>query len=89
MVSLLTCHEFLQELAGLLDETAESDLRGKLETHLRRCSNCFVIFDTTRKTIRLFRGMQLQKVPDHLHVRLMKALERRMAARKPEYPPLS
>lgn len=83
MVSLLTCREFLQELAGLLDETAESDLRRKLEIHVRGCPNCFVILDSTRKTIRLFRGMLLQKVPDPIHVRLMKALERRMAARKP------
>lgn len=80
---MLTCHEFLQELAGYLDQTAESDLRGKLEIHARGCPKCFVILDSTRKTIRLFRGMQLQKVPDHIHVRLMKALERRMAARKP------
>ena len=80
MVSLLTCREFLQELAVLLDETAESDLRRKLEIHVRGCPNCFVILDSTRKTIRLFRGMLLQKVPDPIHVRLMKALERRMAA---------
>ena len=83
MASLLTCHEFLQELAGDLDETADSDLRGKLEIHVRGCPKCFVILDSTRKTIRLARGMRLQKVPDHIHVRLMKALERRMAARKP------
>ena len=89
MVSLLTCHEFLQELSGYLDETAEADLRGKLEIHVRRCPNCFVILDSTRKTIRLFKGMQLQKVPDHIHVRLMEALERRMAARKSSHPPLS
>ena len=89
MVSLLTCHEFLQELAGYLDETAESDLRRKLEIHVRGCLKCFVILDSTRKTIRLARGMQLQKVPDHIHVRLMEALERRMAARKPSHPPLS
>ena len=83
MASLLTCYEFLQELAGDLDETADSDLLGKLEIHAMRCPKCCVILDTTRKTIRLARGMRLQKVPDHIHVRLMKALEQRMAAGKP------
>jgi hypothetical protein len=73
----------LQELVGYLDETVEWDLRGKLEIHVRGCPKCFVILDSTRKIIRLARRMRLQKVPDHIHVRLMKALEQRMAARKP------
>ena len=80
---MLTCKEFLQELNDYLDETAEVEIRRRIESHITECPNCFVILDTTRKTIQVYKGMQPQVIPDEVQVRLMKAVERRMAARKP------
>jgi anti-sigma factor RsiW len=81
---LLTCKEFLQELNDYLDETADVELRHRIEVHITECPNCFVILDTTRKTIQVYKGMQPQILPDDVQGRLMKALERKMAARKSE-----
>ena len=82
MTFLLTCKEFLQELTDYLDETVDAELRRKLESHISECPNCFVILDTTQKTIRVYKGMQAQEIPEQVHVRLMKAVERKLAATK-------
>jgi anti-sigma factor (TIGR02949 family) len=82
MTSLLTCKEFLQELTDYLDSTVDAELRLKLERHISECPNCFVILDTTQKTIKVYKGMQAQEIPQEVHVRLMKAVERKMAAGK-------
>ncbi len=82
MTSLLTCKEFLQELTDYLDSNVDAELRLKLERHINECPNCFVILDTTQKTIKVYKGMQPQEIPNEVHVRLMKAVERKMAAVK-------
>jgi len=82
MTSLLTCKEFLQELTDYLDSTVDAELRLKLERHINECPNCFVILDTTQKTIRVYKGMQEKEIPAEVEARLMKAVERKMAASK-------
>jgi len=79
---LLTCKEFLQELTDYMDSTVDIELRRKLEAHISECPNCFVILDTTQKTIKVYKGMEPQELPQEVHVRLMKAVERKMAATK-------
>ncbi len=80
MTSLLTCKEFLQELTDYLDATVDAELRRKLEVHISECPNCFVILDTTKKTIEVYKGVQPQAIPPEVHARLMRAVERKMAA---------
>jgi anti-sigma factor (TIGR02949 family) len=82
MTSLLTCKEFLQELTDFMDATVDAELRRKLEAHINECPNCFVILDTTQKTIKVYKGMQAQEIPPEVQARLMKALERKIEANK-------
>jgi anti-sigma factor RsiW len=77
---LLTCKDFLHELSDYLDECADAQVRAKLEAHIAECPNCWVIADTTKKTIRIYRGMDPYPVPADVESRLMKALEKKMAA---------
>jgi anti-sigma factor (TIGR02949 family) len=79
---LLTCKEFLQELTDYLDSTVDAELRVKLERHINECPNCFVILDTTQKTIKVYKGLQAQEIPEEVRVRLMRAVERKMATCK-------
>ena len=79
---MLTCKQFLQELNDYLDDAVDVELRARLEAHVTKCPNCFVIFDTTKKTIRVFKGMEPQVIPDDVHDRLMKAIEKRCAERR-------
>ena len=80
---MLTCKEFLQELNDYLDETVDLELRRRIEAHITQCPNCFVILDTTKKTIQVYKGVQPQTLPDDVQSRLLKAVERKMAAKKP------
>jgi anti-sigma factor RsiW len=77
----------MQELNDYLDETADVELRRRIEVHITECPNCFVILDTTRKTIQVYKGMQAQVLPAEVQARLLKAVERKMAARKPGISP--
>lgn len=79
---MLTCKEFLQELADYLDSTVDAELRMKLERHISECPNCFVILDTTQKTLKVYKGVEPQAIPEDVQIRLMKAVERKMAATK-------
>ena len=80
---MLTCKEFLAELSDFLDEKTESDIRTRLERHLAECPNCWVVCDTTRKTIQVYKGMSSCAIPEDVHSRLMAAVERKMAAKTP------
>jgi len=80
---LLTCKEFLAELSDFLDEKTKSEIRSKLERHLAECPNCWVVCDTTRKTIQVYKGMSACAIPEDVHSRLMAAVERKMAAKIP------
>ena len=82
MTPLLTCKEFLAELADFLDEQTEAEIKAKLERHLSECPNCWVICDTTKKTISVYKGMKTCSIPEDVHSRLMAAVERKAAARK-------
>ena len=77
---MLTCKEFLQELSDYLDATVDAELRRKLEIHISACPNCFVILDTTKRTIEVYKGVEAQPIPPEVHARLMKAVEKKQAA---------
>lgn len=79
---MLTCKDFLKDLSDYLDESLDAELRAKVEQHVSECPNCWVIADTTRKTIQFYKGMDPYPIPVEVESRLMAALERKMAARQ-------
>jgi anti-sigma factor RsiW len=79
---LLTCKDFLNELTDYLDECLDAESRTKLERHITECPNCWVIADTTRKTIQIYKGMDPYPIPPDVETRLMKALEKKMAEKQ-------
>jgi hypothetical protein len=81
-MSLLTCKQFLTELNDYLDPSIDPETKRHLESHVNKCPNCFVIVDTTQKTLQVYKGIDPQEVPEDLKNRLWAALERKMAARK-------
>ena len=76
---MLTCREFLSELNAYLDESTQAELKVKLDQHLSQCPNCWVVVDTTQRTLKVFKGMEPQAIPPSIESRVMKALERRIA----------
>jgi len=72
----------LQELNDYLDDAVDVKLRQHIEAHITQCPNCFVILDTTKKTIQVYKGMQPQVLPSEVNSRLSKAVERMLAQKK-------
>ena len=79
---MLTCKQFLEELNDYLDPSIDPETKRHLEDHVSQCPNCFVVVDTTMKTLKVYKGIDPQEVPEDLKNRLWAALERKMAARK-------
>ena len=81
---MLTCKQFLAELSDYLDESIGLEERKKLEDHINACPNCWVLADTTRKTIEVYKNhcSQPVQIPADLRSRLMKALEKKMSAKR-------
>ena len=77
---MLTCKDFLHELSDYLDESVDAEVRAKIEEHISECPNCWVIADTTKRTIRIYKGMDPYPIPVDVESRLMKALEKKIAA---------
>jgi hypothetical protein len=53
-----------------------------VERHITECPNCWVIADTTKKTIEIYKGMEPYPIPQEMESRLMQSLEKKMAARQ-------
>ncbi len=79
-MSLLTCKDFLSELNDYLDQTTDPEIRRRVEEHISECPNCWVVLDTTKKTLQVFKGMEPQEIPSEVHDRLMAALERKRSS---------
>ena len=79
---MLTCKEFLAELSDYLDENVDAAVKAKLEQHIALCPNCWVVCDTTKRTIKIYKGMEAYDMPADVESRLLLALEKKMAARK-------
>lgn len=78
---MLTCKQFLKELNDYLDPNIDSVTKVHLEAHVTECPNCFVIVDTTKKTLQVYKGCQPQQIPEEVKSRLWTALERKIAAK--------
>ena len=78
----MTCADFLKELTDYLDATIDESTRLELEDHLAWCHNCYVICNTTKKTIEIYRDSQLYELPEDLRSRLQVAIMSKCVSRK-------
>jgi anti-sigma factor RsiW len=80
------CSEFLQELTDYLDGAIDAPTKAELEEHLAWCHNCYVVCDTTKKTIEIYRDSHLYELPDDLRSRLRSAIVAKCQSRKKAEP---
>ena len=74
---MLTCKQFLDELNDFLDEKLDPNLRAALQRHVNECPNCWVVCDTTEKTLKVFKGMEAQPIPQCIQDRLLEAVQKK------------
>lgn len=77
-----TCKDFLRELSDYLDEQLDPATKVELDQHVKECPNCWVVLDTTQKTVKIYKNCEAQEVPEGLQNRLMSALQEKMKARR-------
>ncbi len=78
----MTCSEFLKELTDYLDQALDARTRAQLEEHLQWCRDCYVICNTTKKTIEIYKDSQIYELPDELRVRLRSAILAKCQSKK-------
>lgn len=70
-----SCKHFLGMLSEYIDGNLSENLCIELERHLKECTNCQVILDTTRKTISLYQAIiQDECLPGDVQHRLFARL---------------
>jgi len=71
---MLDCRQVLHELSNYLDDEVTLELKSAIEEHLARCGRCWVVYDTTRRTLRLVAAHCPPATPlavsERLHARL-------------------
>ena len=70
----MTCTEFLSKLDDYFDGQMDADLITEIRAHVKKCSHCEVVLDTTRKTISIYRENEVYEFPDELRERLHTAI---------------
>jgi anti-sigma factor RsiW len=50
---MITCEEFFAEFADYLEGQVSPEVREELELHLSQCRACHVLYDSSRKTIKI------------------------------------
>jgi len=70
----VTCKELLKELTDYLDGTIDDRTRSELEDHLNWCHDCFVICNTTKMTVEIYRDSRLYELPENLRTSLENAI---------------
>lgn len=50
---MFSCEDLRTALSDYLDGDLPPDVRGHLERHLHECRSCYVLYDSTRKTLRI------------------------------------
>ena len=78
----MTCSDFLKELTDYLDDTMDARTKSELEDHLQWCHNCYVVCNTTKMTIEIYRDSELYELPEDLRSRLRSAILQKCADQK-------
>ena len=75
---MISCDEFFAEFGDYLENRLTPEARQELDLHLSQCRACYVLYDSTRKTIKIVSESNLfelpQKVFDPIIDRVMSKL---------------
>lgn len=61
---MISCQDFITELGNLLDDDVAVEVRESLQAHLAHCQSCQVLYDSTRKTLRIVTESGSFEYPD-------------------------
>jgi len=81
VIAVLTCRCFVAGLNDFLDGGLDAANQAQFDRHASDCVRCRIVWETTRKTIELYRTFPAGMVPPALERRLMEAIRTGACAR--------
>ena len=63
---MITCEEFFGEFADYLENQVSLEVRQELELHLSQCRACHVLYDSTRKTVKIVSESNSFELPQNV-----------------------
>lgn len=72
--AMLTCKEIINLLSDYIDGHLSPDICEAIEQHMAECHNCYVIVDSLRKTVILYRQLEPPEMPSDVEARLFRVL---------------
>lgn len=70
-----TCEALLDLLSDYIDGELSPELCAVLEAHMAECPNCYIVVDSLRKTVLLYRSLDPPEMPADLERRLFRVLQ--------------
>jgi hypothetical protein len=64
--AMITCEEFFAEFADYLENQVSPEVRQELELHLSQCRACHVLYDSTRKTVKIVSESDSFELPQNV-----------------------
>ena len=83
---MFSCEDVRAALGDYIDGDVSPDIRRELERHLAECRTCQVLYDTTRKTLRIVTDIGSFEVPEAVSERLINRIMSGLAASPPGSP---
>lgn len=87
---MYSCRDVLAELAEYLDDEVTAAIRRELEAHLAQCQTCQVVYDSTRKSVRIVTESRSFELPPGLSDQIMQKIateaQPRPTRRRPRRP---
>ena len=74
----MDCRQLILELSNYLDGEMDASLQAELEEHLKKCPDCRMVVNTTKKTIDIFCQCAPAPLPENVRSRLHRALEQHL-----------
>lgn len=63
---MITCEEFLAEFGDYLENQVSREVREELEMHLSKCRACRVLYDSSRKTVKIVTESSSFELPENV-----------------------
>ena len=61
---MISCSDFMAEMGDYLDGEMAAEIRVQIEAHLSHCRTCQIVYDSTRKTVKVLTESGSFDLPD-------------------------
>ena len=82
MVVEISCEEVWREVSNYLEGEISSELRSRMEEHLKGCKHCTAVLDGTRNVVQLVGDARIFELPAAVSDRLFQKLDRKLSQHK-------